>query len=42
MRKSLHYYNTFRVQISETTIETDSKLELCTPIGTFDLLAGFL
>ena len=40
--KSLHYYSTFRVHTSETTIKTDSKLELCTPRGTFELLAAVL
>ena len=40
--KSLHYYNIFRVHISETTIKTRSKLELFTLVGTFELLAGVL
>ena len=39
--KSLHYY-IFRVHISETTIITNSKLELCTRIGYFELLAAVL
>ena len=40
--KSLLYYNTFRVYISETFINTDPKSKLGTPICTFDLLAGVL
>ena len=41
--QSLHYYNTFRVQILEKNIITDSKSELCTLIGGyFELIAGVL
>ena len=40
--KSLQYYTTFRVHISETSINTHSKSKLCIPIGTFDLLAAVL
>ena len=40
--ESLHYYNTFRMHISETTINTDSKSKACTPIGHFELLAEVL
>ena len=40
--KSLHSYNIFRVHISETNIETKSKLKLCTPFGTLEVLAAVL
>ena len=40
--KSLHYYNTFSVQILETTIITHSNSQLCTSIGHFELVAKVL
>ena len=40
--KSLHYYITFRVHISETSIKADSKFELRTPVDHFELLAEVL
>ena len=40
--QSLHYYNTFRMHISETIICINSKSKLCTPIGDFELLVAVM
>ena len=40
--KSLHYYKTFCVHISETIIITESKSKLCTLICHFEFSAGVL